>query len=229
MRKQASGFYADSLEMLLDTMCNVLGAVVFIALMVTLLIQDTPPPDRQYFESQATELTNELAAITASNAMLEAELQLTLRRLQDPQQRFQTNAVSLPSLRPRTRPAWNVIVRDGRLYPTHFLAPNTREGKTRNERTLEWRRRVTGRLYVEPRWGQGDEPTSGIEEMVRAFRQASRTNFYFAFYVYDDSFAAFNRAKETATLLGFQYGWKPIPQNLPLEQTDRGEGVPPQN
>ena len=35
--KNTGGFYSNSLEMLLDTMCNMLGAIVFIALMVALL------------------------------------------------------------------------------------------------------------------------------------------------------------------------------------------------
>ena len=44
MRNRSSaGFYSSSLEMLLDTMCNMLGGVVFIALMVALVMHDAPP------------------------------------------------------------------------------------------------------------------------------------------------------------------------------------------
>ncbi len=41
MRKKASGFYADSLEMLLDTMCNVLGGILFITLTLAALTRQS--------------------------------------------------------------------------------------------------------------------------------------------------------------------------------------------
>jgi hypothetical protein len=79
MKKGPGGFYANSLEMLLDTMCNMLGGIVFIALMVALVAQDSPPPPPDYYQAQAAQLSNDLAAITVSNSMVEAELQKTLR------------------------------------------------------------------------------------------------------------------------------------------------------
>jgi hypothetical protein len=48
--------------------------------------------------------------------------------------------------------------------------------------------------------------------MAQAFKDSGQTNFYFAFWVYDDSFEAFMRAREAAARLGFQYGWEPLPQ-----------------
>ena len=229
MKKKASGFYADSLEMLLDTMCNVLGAIIFIALMVALLARDAPPPPREYFQRQAEEMTNELAAVNASNALVEAELQLALVRLHDTSQRLQTNAMRLPNLKQTTKKRWPVVIRYGRLYPLNFLSPGSREGTVPNTRTVDWRRVDRRIASVEPKWGQGDEPGSGVEEEVRAFQLNSKTNYCFAFWVYEDSFAAFNRAKETAAGLGFQYGWKPVAHNFKLNVGEGGEDIEPQN
>jgi len=77
--------------------------------------------------------------------------------------------------------------------------------------------------------GKATNRESGVEQMVGTFRSHSRTNYYFAFSVYEDSFAAFNRAKGTAVSLGFQYGWEPMAQNEQLKFVERGENTPPQN
>ena len=231
--KKASGFYADSLEMLLDTMCNVLGGVVFITLTLALLVRSSPAPAAAPSPEQAAELANELSAATSSNAWLKTELE----RLQDAHQQLQTNHMRLPNTTETTKQPWPVIVRYGRLYPLSLLSspnpnlnpPSTRDGIIQNTRSIEWQRLRGQGDFVEPRWGQGDEPESGVTDMVQAFRTHSRTNFYFAFSVYEDSFDAFNRAKEAAVSLGFQYGWQPLIRNTRLSLGPSPEKIPPQN
>jgi hypothetical protein len=115
MKNKAAGFYADSLEMLLDTMCNMLGGVVFIALMVAMVMHDAPPTAQEEYKKNAIQLTNQLAAVTASNAVIEAELQATLIRLQDPHQSFRTNEMRLPNLSVTAKLPWPVIVRYNKL------------------------------------------------------------------------------------------------------------------
>jgi hypothetical protein len=222
--KKASGFYTNSLEMLLDTMCNMLGAIVFIALMVALMAQDTPAPPSAFYQAQAAQFSNDLAALTASNSTVEAELQKILLRLQNPHLHPETNLMRLPNIANTTNQAWPVIVRYGRLYPLEVLPADGRGAPARNNRTLNRQAR-----YVEPRPGQGAEPEAGATEMAEAFKAGGRTNFYFAFWVYDDSFDAFVRAREAATRLGFQYGWKPLPQNERLQLGTQGERVLPQD
>ena len=217
MKNKASGFYADSLEMLLDTMCNVLGAIVFITLALAALAPSSHAPAPEELQRQAAELTNTLAAVTASNAVVQAELEQTLLRLQEPRQQFQTNRMHLPNVSRTTRQPWPVIVRYGRVFPLYLFSSTARDGKAQNAQT------------VEPRWGQGDDPESGVEQIVRTFRSYSKTNYYFVFSVYEDSFAAFNRAKETAASLGFQYGWDPVAQNTKLQLGSQGKSIPPQN
>ena len=222
--KKASGFYDDSLEMLLDTMCNMLGAVIFIALMVALIPQDNPPPPPAHYEAQAAQFSNALAAITASNSLVEADLQKTLLRLQDPHLHPATNLMRLPTISETGKMSWPVIVRYGSLYPLSVISTNGRAAILRNNRSLN---RQAG--FVEARPGMGEDPEQSVAGMVQAFKSVGKTNFYFAFWVYDDSFGAFLRAREEAARLGFQYGWEPLPQDQRLQMGAQGERVLPQN
>jgi hypothetical protein len=222
--KNASGFYASSLEMLLDTMCNMLGAVVFIALMVALVAQDSPAPQPAYYQEQAAQLSNVLAAITASNSAATAELEQTLLRLQDPRLHPATNLMRLPNISETGKHSWPVIVRYGRLYPLNELSTDGRGTVLRNNRTLSRQA-----MYVEARPGLGEEPEQAVAGMAQAFNASGKTNFYFTFWVFDDSFAAFTTARETAARLGFQYGWEPLPQDQRLQLGTQGERVRPQN
>jgi hypothetical protein len=222
--KMPSGFYASSLEMLLDTMCDMLGAIIFIALMVALVAQDTPPPPPAYYQAQAAQLSNDLAAVTVSNSIVEAEIQKTLLRLQDPHFHPATNLMRLPSISNTTKKSWWVIVRYGKLFPLAVLSTDGRAAPLRNSRILNIQP-----PYVEPRPGMGDDPDQGVADMAQAFNASGKTNFFFTFCVYDDSFEAFMRARETATRLGFQYGWYPLPQNERLKMGAQGEHVLPQN
>jgi hypothetical protein len=222
--KKPSGFYNDSLEMLLDTMCNMLGAIVFIALLVALMAQDTPPPPPAFYQAQAAQLSNDLAAVTASTVEAEAELHATLLRLQDPHLHPATNLMRLPVISDTRKQAWPVIIRAGSLFPLNVLSTDGRAAVLRNNRSLSRQER-----YVEPRPGMGDEPEQGVTGMAQAFKDSGKTNFYFAFWVYDDSFDAFTRARETAARLGFQYGWEPLPQQERLQLGTQGERVLPQN
>ena len=222
--KSPGGFYSNSLEMLLDTMCNMLGGIIFIALMVALVAQDTPAPPPTYYQAQAAQLSNDLASITVSNSLAEAELQKTLLRLQDPHLHPATNVMRLPNISDTTKQPWPVIIRYGKLYPLDTLSTDGRGAPVHNNRTLSRQAR-----YVEPRPGLGDEPEQGVADMAQAFKESGQTNFYFAFWVYDDSFPAFISAREAAARLGFQYGWEPLPQDARLQLGAQGERVLPQN
>ncbi|HWX21839.1 MAG TPA: hypothetical protein VN578_18205 [Candidatus Binatia bacterium] len=230
--KKASGFYADSLEMLLDTMCNILGGVVFITLTLAVLVRNSPSKTPAQKEQQAAELTNQLTAVTRSNALTEAEIAMTVQHLQDSRPSAQTNFMHLPVEHETGKQSWMVIVSQGKLYPVQSFSPTARDNKTKNTRTIDWQSLGRGTEEATPKQGQGIEPESGVAEMVQTFRKNSKTNFYFAFLVKADSFAAFNRAKETAGTLGFQFGWDPFAIDEPIRLgLSRGEGqrILPQN
>src|SRR5665213_3667128 len=111
MKNNSAGFYASSLEMLLDTMCNMLGGVVFIELMVAVVARDSTPHSTAPAVS-----TEQLAALTASNNMVESVLQAILKRLQDPKQRPQTNVMRLPNIAKTAKQPWLVLLQYGKVY-----------------------------------------------------------------------------------------------------------------
>jgi hypothetical protein len=224
MKQGPGGFYSNSLEMLLDTMCNMLGGIIFIALMVALVAQDSPAPPPDFYHAQAALLSNDLAAINVSNSIIEADLQKILLRLQDPHLHPATNIMRLPNLSNTTKQSWPVIISSGKLYPLDVLSTDGRGLPLRNDRTL-----LRHARFVEPRPGLGDAPAQGVTAMVEAFKASGKTNYYFAFWVYDDSFEAFMQARETATRLGFQYGWEPLPRDERLQLSPQGERILPQN
>ena len=229
MRKKASGFYADSLEMLLDTMCNVLGGIIFITLTLAVLVRNSASP--QAYAQQTAEMTNALAAVAVSNAVLEAELAQTIEQLQAPHPEVPTNHIRLPQTGSTARDEWEVIVRHGQLFPLQIMSPESAGKITRNTRSIDWKTVQRGVESATPRAGQGDEPETGVLKMIQAFRRTSKTNFYLSFRVYADSFEAFNRAEATAASLGFQYGWEPLQNQtlLLLQVNGRRDRVPPQN
>lgn len=227
--RRSSGDYGDSLEMLLDTMCNVLGGIIFITLTLSLMVGATPNSAPDPYEEQARQLTNQLATVTRSNALLQAEIQQTTQRLQSPQQIFPTNRMRLPAESERTKTSWEVIVRYRKLFPVHLPSNTERDGKRHNAQALEWQGVAGKGVFVVPRPDQGQAPENSVSEMVQAFRAAGKTNYYFVFWVYEDSFDEFNRAKETAVSLGFQYGWNPVTTNTPLKLGERAPSIPPQN
>src|SRR5665213_611850 len=98
MRNKSAGFYGSSLEMLLDTMCSMLGGVVFIALTVALFAQYSTAHAPKQSREQAATLSNDLATVMASNTIVQSDLQAILKRLQDPRQRPQTNVMRLPNI-----------------------------------------------------------------------------------------------------------------------------------
>ncbi len=226
MKNKSAGFYGSSLEMLLDTMCSMLGGVVFIALTVALFTQYSTTHTPEQYHEQAVVLSNELAAVVASNKVVASELQATLLRLQDPHLRPQTNLMRLPNLANTTKQPWTVIMQYGKIYPLDVLSSDGRGVPVPNNQAVLRQPRSN---IVEPRPERGDAPESGVAQMVQAFKASASTNFYFAFWVYDDSFDAFVRARETATKLGFQYGWDPLPENQRLQLSQQGEHILPQN
>jgi hypothetical protein len=226
MKNKSAGFYSSSLEMLLDTMCNMLGGVVFIALMVAVVAQDSTTHTPDQFREQATQLSSELAAVNASNNIVQAQLQTVLLHLQDPQQRPRTNVMRLPNIANATKEPWLVIMQYGKLYPLDILSAGSNPVPILNNQEVLFQRQSG---YVEPRPDAGEPPKSGITQLAEDFKETGKTNYYLAFWVYQDSFDAFIRARETAMKLGLPYGWNPLPAGQRLQVGRQGEHVLPQN
>jgi hypothetical protein len=219
MRKKASGFYADSLEMLLDTMCNFLGGIIFITLTLAVLTRDSSTPESN--QRETAQLTCELESVTSSNEVVEAKIQYAMLQLQAPP--LTTNLMRLPSEGRKTKKAWTLIIRYGRMYPLYTTDAEGRPTLVKNNQTLDWRGN-----YLEPKRGQGSDPEV-MTTIVQALKDSGQTNYYFAFLVFGDSFDAFNRAKKTVLDLGMQCGWEPYAENKRLVLDGRGQDILPQN
>jgi len=226
MRNKSAGFYGSSLEMLLDTMCSMLGGVVFIALTVALFAQYSTNHTPDQYREQAAQLSNAVTATVTSNAIVESELLATIQSVQNSHHQPQTNVMRLPNLAHTTKQPWTVILQYGKVYPLDVLSAGGEGRMIRNNQAVLRQPRSN---MVEPRPEQGDEPESGVTKMAQAFKANGQTNYYLAFWVYDDSFDAFIRARETAANLGLQYGWNPLPENQRLELSREGEHILPQN
>lgn len=227
MKNKASGFYADSLEMLLDTLCNVLGSIVFITLVLAVLVRsDTSDASRR---RQTAALTNELAEVASSNAWVVAEAQRALELLQQPRAVWRTNQMHLPNQISTDKRPWSVIAQYGRLFSVYDLAPARGAPLRENRQSLEWRPHQGGATEVIARAGQGEDPQAAVRRLAQAFYASGRTNYYFAFLVKDDSFPAFSQAKEAAEVLGFQCGWEPFTEREPILLSPRGQRIFPQN
>jgi hypothetical protein len=74
------------------------GGIVFIALMVALVAQDSPPPPPAYYQAQAAQLSNDLAAITVFQFDGRGGTAKNLLRLQDPHLHPATNLMRLPNI-----------------------------------------------------------------------------------------------------------------------------------
>lgn len=225
--KKASGFYADSLEMLLDTMCNVLGGIVFITLTLAVLVRSSTSD--QAIREQTAVLTNELAQVASSNSWVAAEIQRTIEQLQQPRPDWRTNQMRLPVVSSTDKKPWFVVMQYGKIFPVRRLAARTPVAEEENRQSLDWRALRDGRTELITKSGLGEDPETGVTRMVRQFQSTSRTNLYFSFLVKDDSFPAFNLAKETADRLGFQCGWEPFTAEEPIFLGPRGQRVLPQN
>lgn len=132
----------------------------------------------------------------------------------------------LPNVNDTRKLPWLVILQHGKLYPLDVFSQDGRGVPIVNNSDVVYQP-STG--YVEPRPEAGQAPESGVAEMAQSFKASGRTNYYFAFWVYDDSFPAFVTARETAVKLGLQYGWNPLPANQRLRLSRQGERVLPQN
>lgn len=75
----------DSLELLLDTICNTFGGVLFIAILVVLLLQVSPESNRQKEPVQESGVTDEVAALQSQ------EIELLERQIEFEKESRQSN------------------------------------------------------------------------------------------------------------------------------------------
>ena len=106
----------------------------------------------------------------------------------------------LPKEHSTSKSVVNVIVQYGKVYPVH-----TTSG-ARNTAHVEFTKNGNG-VTVRPLPGAGLDARSS--DWRNWLNQLSASQDYIGFYVFEDSFGAFNAAKKVTVGAGFDYGWEP--------------------
>ena len=235
----------DSLEMLLDTMCNTFGGIILIALLVSYLAQNSTLFDseaarqaRETLQTLRTQLNQ--PAYTGLVLLLQTNkaLQQTYLQLEEQHRQFSANLqhlaelsnriaqaqntrpVRFPVVRSTTKRPWNLILRYGRVYPLHFFQNGS---SRRNTSSLAWQPDPLGDR-LQPIADQGVDAQREPAEFSRLFNELPTNRFYLDFQVFADSFGAFSHVRTQAVALGFQMGWNAYEANQYFIWNDAATG-----
>jgi len=114
-----------------------------------------------------------------------------------------TQRLRLPKERNTGKDVFNIIIQYGKVYPLHTV------DLERNTATIDWDITSTGST-PKPKRDRGIDPRRDAVALAQLFRRLPRGEYYVPFYVFEDSFAAFNLAKQAAVAAGLEYGWMPL-------------------
>ncbi len=115
-----------------------------------------------------------------------------------------------------------IIVHYGRIYPCRNA------DLSRNETDINWSSRLDSE-NAEPIQGKGIDPWQNVGALNSYFNSQSGDSVYVVFCVFEDSFPAFIRAKQSAISSGISYGWEPF-RNVdgPVAFAEHGHTPKPQ-
>lgn len=182
------------------------------------MLQGVNDSERQQTEARTLELS-----LQEKQRELQRTLQQDTNRLAQATAR-RVQRLRLPRERETTKAHLYIIARYGKLYPLYTFPNGDPE---RNHTSLRWIEESAASKRVEPQPGQG-VPAVTDAALVPFFRQFAADSMYLVFQVYEDSFAAFNVAKQAAVAQGFEYTWEPRRQSDVLRIGAGGRPPPPQ-
>jgi hypothetical protein len=96
-----------------------------------------------------------------------------------------------------------IIVHYGHIYPCRNA------DLSRNETDINWASHLDTEI-AEPIQGRGIDPLQNVSALNSYFNNQSSDSVYVVFCVFEDSFPAFIRAKQSAVASGISYGWEPF-------------------
>jgi hypothetical protein len=146
--------------------------------------------------------SNSLTTVVKENQRLRERL-FDVRRQMVAAQEEVTQRLRLPKERNTGKDVFNIIVQHGRIFPLRNA------DNERNRTSLTWQETAQSVTPI-PIPGKGLDPRHDSRTLKELFNALPRQNFYIAFYVFEDSFAAFNEAKRIAVSSGLDYGWMPL-------------------
>lgn len=116
-----------------------------------------------------------------------------------------------------------IVVRHGELFPVRlFSGP----ASTFNRQGFVLRPIEGGIEELTPVQGKGLNPESNLASVIRYFRTVPQ-NSYLVFRVYEDSFNAYNLAKQAATRVGMELTWVPLTADIKILIGGSGAAAPP--
>jgi hypothetical protein len=163
---------------------------------------------------QSADLNNSINATAENLRRLNVRLNDLKQQASDAQSKSVQN-LRLPKERTTGKRVFNVIVQHGKLYP--LLTADLE----RNSANIAFSAIGDG-ITAQPLSNAGYDPvrSSAWRQLLSSL---SKSEFYIAFYVFEDSFGAFNQAKRATVQSGFEYGWDPtLLKDGPLSFGKRG-------
>ena len=155
------------------------------------------------------------------DTLKEKEVELLAQKNAAKEQR--TVRMRLPRERAITKsPVW-IIVRHGKLYPTHLRSKSG--SKTLNKESIKWDEGVVGDKAF-PIASKGMNITDNHLEWSNYLSSIDRQDEFLSFAVWPDSFASFNIAKRQAVSLRIEYGWEPEPEDYEIVFVTTGGSIP---
>jgi hypothetical protein len=152
-------------------------------------------------QARKLEAENSLAATTENTKRLKQRLE-SLRQQVAVIVEASQHEQRPPKEHETGRRPFYVIVQYGRIYPCR------NPDLSRNETAISWKVGEESET-AKPIQGRGYDPT-GTRELQAFFNALPKDLVYIAFCAFEDSFPAFNRAKQIATSCGINYGWEPF-------------------
>ena len=185
----------------------------------------------QFRQSQAEldAAQKKLADERNRTAPLEADLAQQRQRLEETEQSVararEQRVRRLPREHQSTKLHLYIIVRYNRLYPLYQFTDGMIE---RNTNSVAWDQVSPTVRKAEAIRERGVDIVRDSAAVARYLRSIPREEYYPAFVVYEDSFGAFNTAKETAVSDHLEYAWEPMQANESLTLGPGGHTPPPQ-
>jgi hypothetical protein len=210
----------ENLDSFLDTLTNTVGALIFITLFVTLIATNSRP------KTQIT-IQTPLFSTSKKEALWFEIKNKKISYLDLPQVREKELELS------SSMPNCNKSSSNANDYQSCLLSIAGRQSNFRvSTKNYEVKTVEDGvSLLFEPASPNIGETTQQLGSVDSEFKQIlSKSNTdknYVLFVVRPDSFEAFREARKQAWAAGYQVGWEPHPNNLPIKiRTILGSELP---
>ena len=218
MRSRARGrtnHVSQNLDSFLDILTNTVGVLMFISLFVTLIATGSSPKTRVTIQTPLASPTDKESLWFEINGNKVSYLDL--RQVRERELELSGN---LPNCN-KPDPSADISRQD--IYQSCLLSILGRQSNFRTY-TQNYRVRTVDRgvsLLFEPASEEVGETTSQLSapdsDFKRVLAQFNPQKDYLVFIVRPDSFEAFRTARKQAWDAGYQVGWEPQAQDLPIK------------